>query len=178
MNRRLAKSLRQSLRPIVLLGLIVAITGCGLFDRKKKDPAAETGSAEEAAKKEAPMKNMSEDTSFQSFMGLLRKAVERRDFATLGKMMVPDFGYRWDDPPQGDNVFAYWDRNQIWNELSLVLNEDFAPKGQFMVAPRAFADDPVNFRGFRAGMMLVNGSWKFAYFVGDEPVPAENVQPR
>jgi hypothetical protein len=156
-----------------------------MFDRKKEDPAAETGSDSGKKKKKKgeeedrpAMKNMADDTSFQSFVGILKKAVERRDFATISSMMVSGFGYRWDTPPSGDNVFAYWDRNQLWNELALVLNEEFAPKEGFMVAPRAFAEDPINYRGFRAGMALVRGSWKFAYFVGDEPVAPPEAAPQ
>lgn len=162
--------LEAAARLLVFLGLAVSLTGCGLFDRKKKEPSAEVGSVEDRPEKKQPaIKDMSGDTSFQSFIGILRKAAERRDFATLATMMAPDFGYRWDTPPPGDNVFAYWDRNQLWGELSNVLAEDFAPKENFMVAPRGFAEDPVNYRGFRAGAVTVNGSWKLAYFVGDEP---------
>ena len=35
-----------------------------------------------------------------------------------------------------------------------------------MVAPPQFATDQ-QYNGWRAGIRLVNGSWKFAYFVKD-----------
>jgi hypothetical protein len=35
-----------------------------------------------------------------------------------------------------------------------------------MVVPPQFAIDP-NYHGYRAGLMSVDGSWKFAYFVTD-----------
>ena len=82
----------------------------------------------------------------------------------LASMMTPDFGYRLDPLGEGPGVFEYWDQNDIWKELSLVLKDPFVPNGQDMVAPPQFASD-AQYRGYRAGMALVNGSWKFAYFV-------------
>jgi hypothetical protein len=35
-----------------------------------------------------------------------------------------------------------------------------------MVAPPQFAFDP-EYHGYRAGITMVNGSWRFAYFVTD-----------
>lgn len=146
---------------IALAALVTGWTGCATFDWFKKKKHEKPP--------EPTIKDMSGDMGFQSYVGILRKAVAKRDYATLASMMNKDFGYRWDAPPPGDNVFQYWDRNNLWSELQLVLNEKFVPKGDFMVAPPAFALDPEAYRGFRVGIRSVGGSWKFAYFVGDEP---------
>ena len=48
-----------------------------------------------------------------------------------------------------------------------VLAQRFVPKENYMVAPPQFATDP-QYTGYRAGIeRMVNGSWKFAYFVKD-----------
>ena len=48
------------------------------------------------------------------------------------------------------------------------MREPFVPFGDvrdgFMVAPPEFATAN-EYTGYRAGIQLVNGSWKFAYFV-------------
>jgi hypothetical protein len=48
--------------------------------------------------------------------------------------------------------------------LNKLLREKFVAHGRFMVAPSGVALDP-DYDGPRAGMQVVNGSWKFAYFV-------------
>ncbi|HEX5176025.1 MAG TPA: hypothetical protein VFV83_03295 [Chthoniobacteraceae bacterium] len=117
-----------------------------------------------------PLKDQSNDTSFQAFLGRLRIAVAKRDLQVLTSMMTNDFGYRWDAPPPGETVFSYWDQNNIWPELSAMLRERFAPSGIYMVAPPQFIADPDNYQGYRAGMRTVGGSWKFAYFIaGNAP---------
>jgi hypothetical protein len=65
-------------------------------------------------------------------------------------------------------VFDYWERNNLWPELKLVLNEKFVPSGNYMVAPPEVTYDP-DYKGYRAGLQLVNGSWRFAFFVGVPP---------
>jgi len=50
-------------------------------------------------------------------------------------------------------------------ELDGILSERFVKKGDFMVAPPQFADPSLNYDGYRAGIIRVRGSWKFAYFV-------------
>lgn len=121
------------------------------------------------------MTDPSQDPMFQAFIGRLRKAVAARDYRMIASMMTPEFGYRWDPIPAGDNVFAYWDQHGVWPELQSVVNEKFAlyqpdnsdgSRSQpFMVAPAQFADDPEHYQGYRAGITTVNGAWKFAYFV-------------
>jgi len=63
-------------------------------------------------------------------------------------------------------VFQYWDEQGLWPELQGILSEKFVQKGAYMVAPPQFADESLNYDGYRAGVRRVNGSWKFAYFVG------------
>jgi len=42
--------------------------------------------------------------------------------------------------------------------------------GTYMVAPAQVVTDP-NYKGYRVGLKIFHGSWKFAYFV-----PAEGAQ--
>ena len=104
------------------------------------------------------------DVAFQSFVGRVREAVAKRDMTMLASLMTTNFGYRLDPVGEGAGVFQYWDQNNLWNELQLVIGERFAPNGAYMVAPPQFATDP-EYHGYRAGFIQVNGSWKFAYFV-------------
>ena len=62
-------------------------------------------------------------------------------------------------------MFAYWDQKNIWPELELVLKERFIPNENYMVAPAEFALGTSSYTGYRAGIKLENGGWKFAYFV-------------
>ena len=105
------------------------------------------------------------DQSFQAFLGRLRAAVHAHDVETVASMMTTDFGYLYPDG-EGKGVFEYWEQNNVWPELELVLKERFVPKGdRYMVAPADFANDPDHYTGYRAGLKLENGSWKFAYFI-------------
>ncbi len=88
---------------------------------------------------------------FQSFLSRLRQAVHAHDAETLATMMTKDFGYRLDPPGEGDGVFAYWDQNNIWPELELVLKERFIPSENYMVAPAEFALGTTSYTGYRAG---------------------------
>jgi hypothetical protein len=141
--------------------LAVGLAGC--FEKKEKeDPASTKPDAERLGFK-------AEDTTFQAFLGRLRKAAAKRDMTTLASMMTPDFGYRWDTPPANENVFAYWDQNDVWKELDPVLRSTFVPHqvgngDAYMVAPPPSAQ-----QGWRAGIRLVNGAWRFAYFVPPPP---------
>lgn len=143
------------LRTLLVLVLVVSVAGCDSPEKKKKK-----------IKKPDPntMPSQANDTSFQAFTGRLSKAVEMHDMQTLAGMMTQNFGYRLDPPGEGEGVFQYWDQNNVWPQLQAVLAQGFAPKGNFMVAPPAFTTD-AEYNGWRAGLTLVNGSWKFAYFV-------------
>ena len=106
--------------------------------------------------------------AFQSFLGRLRQAVAAKDITAIAGMMTKNFGYHINPDREGEGVFAYWDQNDVWPELQLVVRERFVPFGDqrdgFMVAPAEFAAAD-HYTGYRAGIQLVNGSWRFAYFV-------------
>ena len=140
-----------------------ALSGC-------KTPYKESDKKREEKKKDA-----SGDQSFQAVVGRLRIAVRNQDFQELAQLMTADFGYRWDAPPSGETPFSYWQANNVWPELNRVLEQKFVPHDDFMVAPPEFAADSLNYPGYRAGMKQVNGSWKFAYFVGAPPAAEQAV---
>jgi hypothetical protein len=146
-------------RYLLVFAAAFALAGCQAPYKKKDDDDKK------------PLKDQSSDTSFQAFLGRLRIAVGKRDHAMLASMMTHNFGYRWDTPPAGETVFTYWDQNNIWPELSAILMEKFAPSDVYMVAPPQFVADPDNYMGYRAGMRLAGGSWKFAYFVAGHAPP-------
>jgi hypothetical protein len=138
--------------------LTLALSGCGIFHKHKSKKAAKTNADQQ-------LNDQSSQIDFQSFVGRLRKAVKAHDVNTLAPMMTEDFGYRLNPVAAGPGVFQYWDENNLWEELDGILSEKFVPKGAFMVAPPQFADENLNYDGYRAGILRVNGSWKFAYFV-------------
>lgn len=133
------------------------LTGC-----PKKDPKGEK------ARKDN-IKDQSADVTFQSFVGYVKQAVQRRDKEMLASLMVPNFGYTWDAPTPGENVFNYWDKNNLWPDLLAVVSERWTPYGDFMVAPAEFARHEAAYTGYRAGVKQFNGSWRFVYFVPPEP---------
>ena len=143
-------------RALFSLLVMLALAGCQT-PYKKKDQ-------EESSRH----RNTAGDHSFQAFLGKLRAAVGKRDTQTLATMMAPDFGYRWDPAPPGETAFEYWEANNLWPELASVLKERFLPQDLYMKAPPEAVNDP-NYPGYRAGMRVFNGAWKFAYFVPDEP---------
>ena len=153
----------MSSRPFICLALTLLLAGCETPEAKKK---------KEAAKKPQPLAKQAEDPAFMAFLGRLRTAVANKDHAALTSMMTADFGYRWDTPPVGDNVFTYWDLNESWPVLGKLLREKFVAHGNYMVAPSSVATDPA-FQGFRVGIRMLNGSWKFAYFVPAEGTTAQ-----
>jgi hypothetical protein len=121
-----------------------------------------------------PAKQDSGDVAFQSVVSRLRSAVASKDLATLAALMPSDFGHRWDQPPTGESPFDYWDQHKLWAELLRVINTRWSPHDGFMVAPPQFATDP-NYKGYRAGISMIDGGWKFAYFV--PPPPANTNEP-
>jgi hypothetical protein len=144
----------------VLLVFALAFGGC-------KTPSEREKAKKEALKKKtkAELRDGSGDVDFQAFIGRLRKAAAAHDTKTLTEMMTPDFGYKYEPKMEGAGVFKYWDENNLWPELEGILSEKFVKKGQYIVAPPQFADESLNYDGYRAGITRVNGSWKFAYFV-------------
>jgi len=154
---------RMRLITSLLLLLVVALSGCKSAEKKEKDKEAAQ------AKKDAQTTEENADVDFQSFVGRLRKAVQARDMNTVAAMMTSDFAYVMgatsEQDRKGEGVFQYWDEHGLWPELEGILSEKFVKKGEFMVAPPQFANPAVDYDGYRAGILRVNGSWKFAYFV-------------
>jgi hypothetical protein len=144
----------------VLLLLAIGLSGCQTPSQKEKEKKAAL-----KKKTKAELREESSDVDFQAFVGRLRKAVAAHDVNTLAEMMTPDFGYSLNPERSGEGVFKYWDEQNLWPELDGILSEKFVKKGGFMVAPPQFADESLNYDGYRAGLRRVNGSWKFAYFV-------------
>jgi hypothetical protein len=144
----------------VLLLFAIGLSGC-------KSPAKKVEEKQKAALKKKAKADLREDSEvdFQSFVGRLRKAIAAHDVTTLAGMMTTDFGYSLKPEKSGEGVFKYWDDQNLWPELDGILSEKFVKKGDFMVAPPQFADESLNYDGYRAGIRRVNGSWKFAYFV-------------
>ena len=92
-------------------------------------------------------------------LGACVRRSRAHDANALAPMMTEDFGYRLN--PVGDSgpgVFKYWDENYLWEELDGILSEKFVPKGNFMVAPPQFADENLNYDGYRAGIRA--GQWQ------------------
>ncbi len=144
----------------ILLVLAVGLSGCQTFALKQKEKKAAL-----REKTKAQPREENTDVDFQAFIGRLRKAVAAHDVKTLSTMMTDDFGYRLNPEASGNGVFQYWDGEGLWPELQGILSEEFVQKGAYMVAPPQFADESLNYDGYRAGVRRVNGSWKFAYFV-------------
>src|SRR5437016_2832685 len=144
----------------LLLLFAIGLSGC-------KNPA-KADKAKKAAldkKAKANLRDEASDTDFQAFVGRLRKAAAAHDMNMLASMMTPNFGYSLKPEMSGDGVFKYWDEQNLWPELDGILSEKFVQKGPFMVAPPQFADESLNYDGYRAGIIRIKGSWKFAYFV-------------
>ena len=150
----------------VLVGSAVLCAGCDTTpETAGEKQAAATAAANKKHPKAATIPDQNSDLAFQSFLNRLRQAVRHHDTDALASMMTKDFGYRLDPPGEGDGVFAYWDQNNIWPELELVVAERFIPKENYMVAPPEFIINSAAYNGYRAGVRLENGGWKFAYFV-------------
>ena len=154
------------MKKIVLLFLLsaLALGGCNTFgsDKARKEAAVKT-------RAKAELRDENGDVDFQAFVGRLKKAVATHDVTTVASMMTEDFGYVLGatsaEERKGEGVFKYWDENGLWTELDAILTERFAKKGEFWVAPPQFADESLNYTGYRVGVRRVGGSWKFVYFV-------------
>lgn len=149
----------MKIRTFIVLVALLPLGACKTTEEKEPTEVAETRN---------DMDNPSKDVSYQAFVGRLRKAVAARDTQVVASMMTANFGYLMQPTEkysgEGTGVFQYWEEKGLWPELDLVLRGNFVPKGNFLVAPAEFANEP-GFSGYRAGITLVNGSWRFAYFV-------------
>lgn len=141
----------------------IGFTGCKSAAKREKARQEVLKKKEKEAKVDE--RNEPKDVDFDAFLGRLRKAVTAHDVQTIAGMMTTNFGYSLNPEKSGEGVFQYWDENNLWPELEGMMAEKFQKKGVFMVAPPQFADPSLNYDGYRAGIMRVNGSWKFAYFV-------------
>ena len=154
-------NLRSSIINLALSLLIAfSLPACTTAQQKK----AQAEAAEKAKRED--LEDMGGDPNFLAFVGRLRMAVANHDVQTLAPMMTNNFGYSLNPVGEGNGVFQYWDQVNAWPQIQAILNNHFLPKGDYMVAPPAFAIDP-NYHGYRAGLQSVDGSWKFAYFVTD-----------
>lgn len=156
----------------ILLVFAIALSGCKSPEEKEKAKKAAL-----TKKAKAKLREEKVDVDFQAFVGRLRKAVAARDKQTLKTMMTSNFGYKLNDKSHqpdwegfapgngGPGVFDYWDQQGLWPELEGILSEKFVKRKDFMVAPPQFADESLAYDGYRAGILRVNGAWKFAYFV-------------
>ena len=153
---------RQAMRTLasILLLLAIGLTGC-------KSTSSKANKDKKAALTKKAKPNLREDTDvdFEAFVGRLKKAIAAHDVNTIAGMMTTDFGYSLKPEKFGEGVFKYWDDQNLWPELEGIFTEKFVKKGDFMVAPPQFADESLNYDGYRAGIRRVNGSWKFAYFL-------------
>lgn len=147
----------------ILLLAVAVCSGCKAPAKPDKEQRAAQ------AKKDAAPKPQNFDVDFQSFISRLRKAVQARDTNAVAEMMTPDFAFVLGSAPEqdrkGEGVFQYWEENGLWPELEGILSEEFVKKGEFMVAPPQFANPAIDYDAYRAGIRLVNGRWKFAYFL-------------
>ena len=151
---------------VLVLGMLA---GC-------KTPA-EKAEAEKKADEAWKHQDDAQDAAFVSFIGRLRKAVANRDVPMLSSMMTDDFGYNWEPGSDGYGCFKYWDENRLWPELQRVVESQFLPNGDFLVAPPEFIADP-NYAGFRAGVRREKGSFRFAYFVPSQETPMAQPPPQ
>ena len=154
------------LRAFSSLLVVALFAGCPMSDKKPNKGKGKD--RPQTDKPRIPTRDESGDVAFQSFTGRLHTAVQKRDLPMLTSMMAPDFGYRWDNPPEGETAFIFWDKNNLWGELASLLKEHWVPYDGFMVVPPQFALSP-DFRGYRAGLKMINGSWKLSYFVPPPP---------
>ena len=146
-----------------ILGLAVValfLTGCkSMHPDKPPSAPAPTGETSQKAK------TAKGEATLEEFLSSLRSAAANHDMVLLASLMTTNFGYQLEPPLEGDGVFQYLDEHALWQELALVVAEPFVPMGAYRVAPAAFAKQPEQFKGYRAGVVQVGGRWRFAYFV-------------
>jgi len=152
-------------RSIPLFMFTLLLAGCKTTEDEELPEPSPDGTVSLANPQAPQMDDASGDTTFMSFAGRLRRAIANRDREMLSDMMTPNFGYSIQPLLSGPGVFDYWDANNLWPELELVVKDRWQPLGNYMVAPIEFSMNPETYRASRAGATLINGSWRFAYFV-------------
>lgn len=152
----------RSITTWILALAMTGLTGC-TFGKKTKKIGGEVG----PEKISVEGGTLIEAEPREVFVEKLREGVRTRNLELLASMMLPNFGYSLNPLKEGDGVFQYWDENRLWDEIELVVNDEFVEFGKFYVSPPAFAEHPESYRGFRTGIILVNGHWKWAYLVGN-----------
>lgn len=164
-----ADQLCKFLSVVLAASLAVGSTSCksgkdaGAVENTRPEPEAQsTPQATPAKTKLEP-----DESDLNWFLKELRSAANSQDMYRLAALMTPNFGYQLNPPLEGDGVFQYWDENNMWGELALIVNDEFVPNGDFMVAPPEFADPAILYTGYRAGIIQIAGKWRFAYFVRD-----------
>lgn len=130
--------------------------GCPATDKKPKKAAGKSSAV--------PGRDLAGDIAFQAFVGRLKLAVEARDRDTLADMMTRDFGYRWDAAPEDETPFSYWDAQKLWPQLRAVVSQRWSEHDGYMVVPPP-AGEEASSGSYRAGIAMVDGAWRFAYFV-------------
>ena len=154
---------------IAVVLLIAAVGSAETCNTKEVERKRSQRELDRATALGRDLRDQSGDQNFQAFISRLRLAVRSRDYQTIASMMTETFGYQLEPPLEGDGVFEYWNKKNLWSELELVLREKFQPRGSFMVAPPEFSRTEGAYTGYRAGMINANGQgWRFAYFVNGQ----------
>ncbi len=146
---------------LMCLGMVVL----GACKTTKPDDPKPSDATDIAGSPSKTASDPSNDLELQEFLGHLRTAASSRDMALMASLMTPNFGYSLEPLLEGDGVFKFWDDNNLWGELAMVLKEEFVPMDGFLVVPPAFASPSVPYNGYRAGIRKLGGKWKFVYFV-------------
>ena len=132
-------------------------------------PASDKKPAKARSKSDATSgRGLAGDVAFQAFVGRLRLAVAARDRDTLADMMTRDFGYRWDAAPDDETPFSYWDSQKLWPQLRAVVSQQWTEHDGYMVVPPPDEEESSS-GGYRAGIAMLDGSWRFSYFVPPPP---------
>ncbi len=113
-----------------------------------------------------PAVDVATTNDFRTFLRMIRDAAKRRDAEALAPLMTPNFGYNMEPVMEGPGVFEFWEENNVWGQLELVVGFEFIEHEGFMVAPPQFAREGKSYTGWRAGMVRTRDGWRFAYFVG------------
>ena len=138
------------MKSLLSLLLLCCSPGSHSFQRVAKprrintaDTNQPAATGQEKAVGDSNMPDQNGDVAFQAFLSRLRQAIRAHDVDTIASMMTTDFGYRIEPLGEGKGVFEYWDQNNVWPELELIMKERFVPNGdKYMVAPGGVRHEP------------------------------------